>query len=75
MGIRENFVQVRQAAEILGVAQNTIRAWGANGKLPEYRHPVNGYRLYKRRDLENLLRKLEQSVHQTARAEARKRGR
>lgn len=62
MNIRETFVKVREAAKILGVAPNTVRAWGAGGKIPEYRHPANGYRMYKRKDLEQLLQKLEQSV-------------
>ena len=54
----EGFVRVGEAAEILGVCPNTIRAWGAEGKLIEYRHPVNNYRLFKKGDLEKLLRKL-----------------
>ncbi|MBI3469625.1 MAG: helix-turn-helix domain-containing protein [Planctomycetes bacterium] len=56
------YVKVRQAAEILGVVPNTVRAWGAAGKIPEYRHPLNGYRLYKRRDLEQVVRRLERSL-------------
>ncbi len=56
------FYRVKQAAELLGVVPNTVRAWGASGKLPEYRHPVNNYRLYKKKDLMALLRKLEKPV-------------
>jgi excisionase family DNA binding protein len=59
MGIRETYITVQEAAEILGVAANTVRKWGAAGKIPEYRHPANGYRLYKREDLERFLRKIE----------------
>jgi DNA (cytosine-5)-methyltransferase 1 len=58
----EGFVRVKQAAAMLGVSRNTIRAWGADGKIPEYRHPVNNYRLYKLADLEKILRQLEKSV-------------
>jgi excisionase family DNA binding protein len=61
MGIRDTFVKVHEAARILGVAPNTVRKWGASGQIPEYRHPVNRYRLYKRRDLEALLQRIEQS--------------
>lgn len=61
MSIRSNFVQVHEAAEILGVAPNTVRKWGAVGTIPEYRHPANSYRLYKRKDLETFLRRLEAS--------------
>ncbi|GIW55574.1 MAG: hypothetical protein KatS3mg082_1978 [Nitrospiraceae bacterium] len=62
MGIRDTFVMVREAARILGVAPNTVRKWGASGQIPEYRHPVNRYRVYnKRKDLEALLQRIEQS--------------
>jgi DNA (cytosine-5)-methyltransferase 1 len=43
------------------VSPNTVRAWGAEGKIPEYRHPVNNYRLYKLVELERILKKVEQS--------------
>ena len=53
---------IKQAAAILGVAPNTLRAWGATGKIPEGRHPVNNYRLYRREDVEALLRRIERAV-------------
>lgn len=52
---KEGFVSVKEAAELLDVAPNTVRAWGAAGKITEYRHPANNYRLYERRELEELL--------------------
>lgn len=57
---REGFLRVKEAAELLDVSPNTVRAWGASGKIPEYRHPVNKYRLYKRAELERLLRRVTQ---------------
>lgn len=62
MSIRNIYVKVHEAAEILGVAPNTIRAWGASGKIPEHRHPANGYRLYKRADLQEVIQQIERSV-------------
>jgi DNA (cytosine-5)-methyltransferase 1 len=50
----ESFLQVTDAAAFLGVSPNTIRNWGRDKKLPEYRHPLNNYRLYKRDDLEKV---------------------
>ncbi len=58
----KDFFRVKQVAELLGVAPNTVRAWGASGKLIEYRHPANNYRLYKKKDLMVLLKKLEKPV-------------
>lgn len=54
MSQAEEFLQVKEAAELLGVSANTIRNWGREDKLPEYRHPVNNYRMYRRRDLEKM---------------------
>ena len=59
---REGFMSVKEAAELLDVAPNTVRAWGAAGKITEYRHPVNNYRMYKRRELEKLIEKAKRPV-------------
>ncbi len=63
----EGYVRVKEAAQLLGVSPNTVRAWGADGKIPEYRHPLNNYRLYQRADLEKVLRQLEKSVTRSSR--------
>ena len=55
----DEFLLVKEVAARLRVAPNTVRAWAASGKLTEYRHPVNNYRLFKRADVEALLRKIE----------------
>jgi len=54
-----DYVKTAEAAEILGVAQNTIRKWAAQGQIPMRRNPANGYRLFKQSDLEKFLKKLE----------------
>jgi DNA (cytosine-5)-methyltransferase 1 len=51
----DEFLLVKEAAELLGVSANTIRAWATTGKLQEYRHPVNNYRLFRRDEVEALL--------------------
>jgi len=56
---KDRFLTVREAADILAVAPNTVRAWGAAGKLTEYRHPVNNYRLFKLKEVEKLCRVIE----------------
>ncbi|MGD0519576.1 MAG: helix-turn-helix domain-containing protein [Thermoguttaceae bacterium] len=56
----DEYLRVKEAAEFLGVVPNTIRAWGGRSKIPEYRHPANNYRLYKKSDLERLLEQIEQ---------------
>jgi excisionase family DNA binding protein len=39
----EGYVCVKEAAEILAVSPNTVRAWKAAGKIKGYRHPANNY--------------------------------
>ena len=52
---RDRLLMVREAAEVLGVAPNTVRAWADAGKLPCARHPMNNYRLFRLRDLTKIL--------------------
>jgi len=54
-----DYVKTAEAAEILGVSQNTLRKWAEAGKIPMRRNPANGYPLFKRSDLLKFLAKLE----------------
>jgi len=58
----DDYLLVKEAAEVLGIAPNTVRKWAADGKLKEFRHPVNNYRLFRKTDVERLLRKIENPV-------------
>ena len=55
------YVKTAEAAQILGVAQNTLRKWAEQGDIPVHRNPANGYRLFKREDLMRFLKKIDQS--------------
>jgi excisionase family DNA binding protein len=57
-----DYMKTAKAAEYLGVAQNTLRKWAADGRLPMHRNPANGYRLFKRKDLEKFLARVERAV-------------
>lgn len=56
------YVKVAEAARILGVSQNTLRAWAEAGKVSMYRNPANGYRLFRRADLERFLKRVAKSA-------------
>ena len=58
----EDYLLVNEAAELLGVAPNTVRKWAADGKLKEYRHPVNNYRLFKKMDVEKLVQQIQNPI-------------
>ena len=50
-----DYLRISDAAEHLGVSPNTLRNWEKAGKVVAYRHPVNGYRLFRPEDLDALL--------------------
>jgi len=55
------YLTIKEAALFLGVSPNTLRNWGRDGKIVMHRNPINGYRLFKRTELEKLLRRTEES--------------
>jgi excisionase family DNA binding protein len=57
-----DYVKTAEAAEILGVSQNTLRKWAGEGAIPMHRNPANGYRLFRKSDLEAFLRKTAKPV-------------
>lgn len=57
----DEFVTIKQAAQFLGVAANSLRNWDRDAKIPVYRKPSSGYRLFKMADLEKLLRQIKKS--------------
>jgi DNA (cytosine-5)-methyltransferase 1 len=57
----DEFVTIKQASRILGVCCNTLRGWDRDKKIPVYRNPISGYRLFRKTDLEELLRQIEES--------------
>ncbi len=58
----KDYLTIGESAKYLGVASMTLRRWDKAGRLKAYRHPVNGYRLYLKADLEALLGKIKRGV-------------
>lgn len=50
-----DYLTVGGAASYLGVSKDTLRRWDAAGKLTARRHPLTGFRLYSREELDALL--------------------
>jgi excisionase family DNA binding protein len=55
-------ITIREAAEMLGVHQETLRRWDNEGKLKAVRVGKVGHRKYRVDDLEKLLKNDEPSV-------------
>lgn len=57
-----DYVKIAEAANTLGISQNTLRNWAESGKFPMHRNPANGYRLFRRADLDRFLQKTAKPV-------------
>lgn len=57
--MKGKLIQIKDAAEILGVSKLTLRNWDNSGKLIAYRHPINNYRVYRSEDIDNIIKKIE----------------
>jgi MerR family transcriptional regulator, copper efflux regulator len=57
----DDYLQINEAAAYLGISPSTLRNWEKQGKLSTHRNPINSYRLYKKKDLENLLKLIRNS--------------
>ena len=56
------YLKIAAAAQMLGVSQNTLRAWADDGRIPVMVNPANGYRLFRQEDLEAFLEEAAQPV-------------
>ena len=56
--MENKFINIKQAAKILGVTTLTLRNWDNTGKFPAGRHPISNYRVYNILDIENLLEQM-----------------
>ncbi len=53
-----DYMKITEAAEFLGVNPETLRNWEKAKKMVSFRHPISGYRLYKKEYLEQFLKDL-----------------
>jgi excisionase family DNA binding protein len=57
--IDTHHLTIAQAASLLGVSVSTLRNWDRQGRLTPRRHPINGYRMYNRAEIERLKELIE----------------
>jgi excisionase family DNA binding protein len=62
-----DYLRISEAADYLGVSPNTLRNWENAGKILAHRHPVNRYRLFRREELDALLKRVERPEQHQAR--------
>jgi len=54
----KSFITIKEAADILGVSSLTLRRWDQEGKLKARRNPFNNYRMYGRKKIESIAKKI-----------------
>jgi MerR family copper efflux transcriptional regulator len=62
----KDFLWISEAADYLGVSSKTLRNWENAGKITAHRHPVNGYRLFRQEDLDELLKQVQRPEQKNA---------
>jgi len=68
------FLTIGEASAYLGVSKVSLRRWDRAGMLKARRHPISGYRLYLRSELDGFLSQLceaEQPADQPSRTSKR----
>jgi len=53
------YLKIASAAKLLGISQNTLRSWADSGRITVHKNPINGYRLFLKKDLEEFLQSVE----------------
>lgn len=55
----KKYITINDAADLLGVTSQTLRAWEKKGVFIPYRNPANNYRVYTVFQVEEFLNKMK----------------
>jgi excisionase family DNA binding protein len=58
MNSLKDYLTIKEASRMLRVCDATLRRWDKIGKLKAVRHPINGYRLYEKQKILELINKI-----------------
>lgn len=58
----EKYLSISQAAKKLGISSETLRRWDNNGKFKSFRHPINNYRVYSEKQVDNLVEEMQLEI-------------
>jgi len=50
-----DYINIKEASDLLGVTPGTVKNWEKAGKLNVYRNTANNYRMYLKEELEAFL--------------------
>lgn len=63
---QDEYFRISDAAEYVGVSAQTLRRWEKEGRVDAVRHPGNGYRYYRRADLEPFRLEYQRAAGETS---------
>lgn len=55
----ENYINIGEAAKLIGVSSETLRRWDKSGKFVSVRHPINNYRVYPENDVLHFVAEMQ----------------
>ena len=56
--VTKDYYSLNEVSEILGKSKETLRRWDREGKFPAVREPISQYRIYKKEQVNSLLKQL-----------------
>lgn len=57
--VTKDYYSLNEVSEILGKSKETLRRWDRDGKFVAVREPISQYRIYKKEQVNSLLKQLE----------------
>jgi len=63
--VTQEYITIKEAANILGVTPQTLRAWERRGELVPFRNPINNYRVYKISQIEEFIQEMQDERSRT----------
>lgn len=57
--VTKDYYSLNEVSEILGKSKETLRRWDRDGKFTAVREPISQYRIYKKEQVNSLLKQLE----------------
>lgn len=63
--VTKDYFSLSEAADILGKSTETLRRWDRDGKFQAVREPISNYRIYPKKQINNLLELTNEKIEDT----------
>ena len=62
---KKKYYSLAEASELLGKSKATLRRWDKEKKLLAVREPISNYRVYRKKDVDHILKSFERTLEDT----------